>query len=371
MYWHFARSGPTSEKTPRLCTGIWKISRLPVPVERGVLIAWHSTASENQAQAWFIDGPSMQANLHLERSNFQNLKTWPDLTRKSCKIRHARKSIAPIPKAMTISCRPTALQEDAYPSTSGVHTAHSTALRWELLTRTYTTSTPFSTFSDFKIFAACPLSSYKNSIVHRTSFHPNSSNTSLYWKPACSSPFSLSVGTINCTEGRAEGKVPVAAAAVRVLGNPLAPRGLQVVLANRSPSALVQGIPSLPLHMDLVEERSRQFPLVNYLLVDRKVVEQEPKYMDLGLSLNTAWWSKKAHSRLLRQYGSGYPGVTGRGVQGRGFPFIFWPLTWVGISGVSTQAYLHRSSEVRSHFNTDGLALILFFSKVWPAQQQQ
>ncbi|KAI0942057.1 hypothetical protein AcV7_002590 [Taiwanofungus camphoratus] len=28
------------------------------------------------------------------------------------------------------------------------------------------------------------------------------------------------------------------------------------------------------------------------------------------------------------QYGSGYPGVTGRGVAGRGFPFIFWPLVW-------------------------------------------
>ncbi|KAF8348438.1 hypothetical protein F5887DRAFT_1129407 [Amanita rubescens] len=31
-----------------------------------------------------------------------------------------------------------------------------------------------------------------------------------------------------------------------------------------------------------------------------------------------------------RQYGSGYPGITGRGTAGRGFPFYFWPVVWAG-----------------------------------------
>lgn len=30
------------------------------------------------------------------------------------------------------------------------------------------------------------------------------------------------------------------------------------------------------------------------------------------------------------QYGSGYPGITGRGTAGRGFPFYFWPVVWAG-----------------------------------------
>ncbi|TFK39215.1 hypothetical protein BDQ12DRAFT_682385 [Crucibulum laeve] len=42
-----------------------------------------------------------------------------------------------------------------------------------------------------------------------------------------------------------------------------------------------------------------------------------------------------------RQYGSGYPGVTGRGVAGRGFPFVFWPIAWGGVAGVGGAAYLH------------------------------
>ncbi|KAJ8515500.1 hypothetical protein ONZ45_g7092 [Pleurotus djamor] len=40
-------------------------------------------------------------------------------------------------------------------------------------------------------------------------------------------------------------------------------------------------------------------------------------------------------------YGSGYPGVAGRGVADRGFPFFFWPLAWGGAAGVGTGAYLH------------------------------
>ncbi|KAF8197478.1 hypothetical protein BJ912DRAFT_1055883 [Pholiota molesta] len=44
-----------------------------------------------------------------------------------------------------------------------------------------------------------------------------------------------------------------------------------------------------------------------------------------------------------QQYGSGYPGITGRGVANRGFPFFFWPLAWGGVAGVGTAAYLHNT----------------------------
>ncbi|KAJ6477406.1 hypothetical protein C8R47DRAFT_1178762 [Mycena vitilis] len=43
-------------------------------------------------------------------------------------------------------------------------------------------------------------------------------------------------------------------------------------------------------------------------------------------------------------YGSGYPGITGRGVAGRGFPFYFWPLSF-GVGAGGTGAYLHSNSE--------------------------
>ncbi|KAL0573658.1 hypothetical protein V5O48_008304, partial [Marasmius crinis-equi] len=46
-----------------------------------------------------------------------------------------------------------------------------------------------------------------------------------------------------------------------------------------------------------------------------------------------------------RQYGSGYPGVVGAGVAGRGFPFYFWPVTWGGAAGVGTAAYLHNRND--------------------------
>ncbi|KAL0580681.1 hypothetical protein V5O48_001322 [Marasmius crinis-equi] len=41
-------------------------------------------------------------------------------------------------------------------------------------------------------------------------------------------------------------------------------------------------------------------------------------------------------------YGSGYPGVPGRGVADRGFPFFFWPVAWGGAAGVGGAAYLHN-----------------------------
>ncbi|KAI5895627.1 uncharacterized protein SCHCODRAFT_02619947 [Schizophyllum commune H4-8] len=46
-----------------------------------------------------------------------------------------------------------------------------------------------------------------------------------------------------------------------------------------------------------------------------------------------------------RQYGSGYPGVTGRGVAGRNFPFYFWPLTFGGVGAVGAHHYLDDDDE--------------------------
>ncbi|KAK0467144.1 uncharacterized protein EV420DRAFT_1507461 [Desarmillaria tabescens] len=42
-----------------------------------------------------------------------------------------------------------------------------------------------------------------------------------------------------------------------------------------------------------------------------------------------------------RTYGSGYPGTSGRGVAGRGFPFYFWPVVWGGAVSAGTAPYLH------------------------------
>ncbi|KAJ7113892.1 hypothetical protein C8R44DRAFT_795929 [Mycena epipterygia] len=43
-----------------------------------------------------------------------------------------------------------------------------------------------------------------------------------------------------------------------------------------------------------------------------------------------------------RVYGSGYPGMSTRGVNGRGFPFFFWPLVWAtGLHYAASAGYLH------------------------------
>ncbi|KAI6039605.1 amino acid permease-domain-containing protein [Pisolithus marmoratus] len=43
-----------------------------------------------------------------------------------------------------------------------------------------------------------------------------------------------------------------------------------------------------------------------------------------------------------RSYGSGYPGITERGVSGRGFPFWFWPVVWSD-TAADSQPYLNGS----------------------------
>lgn len=43
-----------------------------------------------------------------------------------------------------------------------------------------------------------------------------------------------------------------------------------------------------------------------------------------------------------RTYGSGYPGLAGGSVAGRGFPFLFWPVVWGAYPGFGPH-YLHSS----------------------------
>ncbi|KAJ7645137.1 hypothetical protein DFH06DRAFT_1425900 [Mycena polygramma] len=46
-----------------------------------------------------------------------------------------------------------------------------------------------------------------------------------------------------------------------------------------------------------------------------------------------------------RTYGSGYPGLSSRGVAGRGFPFYFWPISWGSGTGYSSNASYLYSGE--------------------------
>ncbi|KAJ7863080.1 hypothetical protein B0H14DRAFT_2739233 [Mycena olivaceomarginata] len=46
-----------------------------------------------------------------------------------------------------------------------------------------------------------------------------------------------------------------------------------------------------------------------------------------------------------RTFGSGYPTNSGRGVLGKPFPFVFWPLSFGAGAGIGTGAYLHSNSE--------------------------
>jgi len=67
-----------------------------------------------------------------------------------------------------------------------------------------------------------------------------------------------------------------------------------------------------------------------------------------------------------RTYGSGYPGVAGRGTTGRGFPFVFWPIAWplaIG-GGVATGSYLHNNYEVSATRLAPVLHLMSLFYSV-------
>lgn len=64
----------------------------------------------------------------------------------------------------------------------------------------------------------------------------------------------------------------------------------------------------------------------------------------------TAGGATRTQMYGTRMYGSGYPGYSGYGVAGRGFPFWFWPVVWGGPSN----QYLD-GSEYGDSFNTSRL----------------
>ncbi|KAF5356884.1 hypothetical protein D9756_006833 [Leucocoprinus leucothites] len=53
-----------------------------------------------------------------------------------------------------------------------------------------------------------------------------------------------------------------------------------------------------------------------------------------------------------RGYGSGYPGSSGAGVGGLGFPYYYWPVVWGGAGLVGTGAYLHTHGEYGDTHNS-------------------
>lgn len=68
--------------------------------------------------------------------------------------------------------------------------------------------------------------------------------------------------------------------------------------------------------------------------------------MDQGDHISHLNYNMLTRKQMSSQYGSGYPGgYSGRGVQGKPFPFIFWPIVWLGI--VSSIVYLDVT-EVRT-----------------------
>lgn len=61
------------------------------------------------------------------------------------------------------------------------------------------------------------------------------------------------------------------------------------------------------------------------------------------------YWSRlncKLTAFICRFYGSGYPGYQHRGVDGRGFPFVFWPVVFTAPAIGGGASYLYREVEV-------------------------
>ena len=110
----------------------------------------------------------------------------------------------------------------------------------------------------------------------------------------------------------------------------------RVLLAAQAPRNL------LP-HTVLEVVKCPPFPQVNCLQDVHLVEARDPKFLGIGLLSFDNTFIHCLFFFTFRQYGSGYPGIAGRGVAGRGFPFLFWPLAWGGVAGVGTAAYLHNT----------------------------
>lgn len=79
-----------------------------------------------------------------------------------------------------------------------------------------------------------------------------------------------------------------------------------------------------------------------------QVGERGLKFLVQGVSTATGF-SVIISSFSFRTYGSGYPGVVGRGTAGRGFPFFFWPIVWPLGAGAGAATYISSDGEVSSN----------------------
>lgn len=99
-----------------------------------------------------------------------------------------------------------------------------------------------------------------------------------------------------------------------------------------------------PFHTARGPQRLSRSQQDSRLQVDRLAVPPGTRSLEQG-ACHAHWYQGWRLTRFHRSYGSGYPGVSGLGVGGRGFPFVFWPVVWGGGLGYGA-AYLHANHEV-------------------------
>ena len=99
----------------------------------------------------------------------------------------------------------------------------------------------------------------------------------------------------------------------------------------------------------MVEVHLSPFPMVTLSQGARLVVERVTRYMERGAYfVNASSFPEIKHITINRTYGSGYPGIGGRGVVGRPFPFWFWPVVWSS-NASQIQPYLDGTEVSTSH----------------------
>lgn len=83
------------------------------------------------------------------------------------------------------------------------------------------------------------------------------------------------------------------------------------------------------------------FLLGNHFLGGVKVVERGETSTGTGKCYGSnIIYRSKVLIYYRRAYGSGYPGIAGKGTVGRGFPFFFWPLAF-GTAGLGGAYHYH------------------------------
>ena len=78
----------------------------------------------------------------------------------------------------------------------------------------------------------------------------------------------------------------------------------------------------------------------------KAAAELELKSMVIRKENNWNCFNCKLITFICRYYGSGYPGQQQCGVDGRGFPFVFWPVVFTAPAIGGGASYLYREAEV-------------------------